>query len=119
MDAIAGLIPPMARTKLIEEFEIEVGGEPYLWRLHRRPHWSKDPDERHGMGIGVRHREGQRDVVIAFPPGEKPKFNAPLLKPAQIDPKLVARAIASAIDAGWEPLSRGKVVVIAVNEAGE
>ena len=40
------------------------------------------------------------------------------LKVSQIAPELVARAIASAIAAGWEPLSRGKTVEIGVDETG-
>ena len=51
------------------------------------------------------HREGL-DVFV------------PQLKASQIAPELVARAIASAIAAGWEPLSRGKVVTIVVDESG-
>jgi hypothetical protein len=37
---------------------------------------------------------------------------------AQIAPELVARAIASAVAAGWEPLSRGRTVAIVVDETG-
>ena len=43
----------MARTKLNPEFQIEVDGETYVWRLQRTPHWSKDPVERHGMTFPV------------------------------------------------------------------
>ncbi|MCR5878738.1 hypothetical protein [Phenylobacterium sp. J367] len=71
------------------------------------------------MAIGVRHQEGQREAVLEFPPAtQPPRFNAPQLKPQQIDTKLVARAIGSAVAAGWEPLSRGKTVVIVVDETG-
>lgn len=108
----------MARSKNPAEFEIEVAGEPYVWRLQRLPQWSSDPAARRGMGIAVRHREGQREAVIDFPPGPQPRFGAPKLKPEQIAPALVARAIASAVAAGWEPLSRGKTVNIAVDETG-
>ena len=108
----------MARTRQDAEFEIEVGGEPYVWRLQRKPHWSINPDERRGMGIAVRHGEGQREAVLEFPPGAKPRFGAPQLQASQIPPDLVARAIASAIAAGWEPLSRGKAVTIVVDETG-
>jgi hypothetical protein len=108
----------MARTRQGAEFEIEVAGEPYVWRLHRRPHWSRNEKERHGMGIAVRHREGQREAILDFPPGPQPKASAPQLQPAQIPTDLVARAIASAIAAGWEPLSRGKTVTIVVDAAG-
>jgi len=66
----------------------------------------------------VHHVEGKREVVVEFPPGPEMKFGAPQLKPDQIDPGLVATAIASAIAAGWEPLSRGKTVTIVVDANG-
>jgi hypothetical protein len=108
----------MARTKQIAEFEIEVDGEPYVWRLQRTPQWSSDAAACRGMGIAVRHKEGQREAVLEFPPGPKPRLGAPRLQASQIPPQLVAKGIASAIAAGWEPLSRGKVVNIVVDETG-
>lgn len=108
----------MARTKIIPEFELEVGGEPYVWRLQRLPQWSRDAAARRGMAIAVRHKEGQRDAVLEFPPGQQPRFGEPKLKASQIAPQLVAKAIASAIAAGWEPLSRGKTVAIVVDATG-
>ena len=95
----------MAQTKLSPEFEIEVDGEPYVWRLQRKPQWSNDAAE-------------WRDAVLEFPPGPRARFGAPQLQASQIASDLVAKAIASAIAAGWEPLSRGKAVVIAVDAAG-
>jgi hypothetical protein len=108
----------MARTKQSPEFEIDVDGEPYVWRLHRQPQWSSDAANWRGMAIAVRHKEGKREAVVEFPPGAQPKFGAPHLQPSQIAPELVAKAIASAIVAGWEPLSRGKTVAIEVDATG-
>jgi hypothetical protein len=108
----------MNRTRQAAEFEIEVDGEPYVWRLQRTPQWSSDPAKRRGMGIAVRHKEGRREAVLEFPPGAQPKFGAPQLQASQIAPELVARAIASAIAAGWEPLSRGKTIVFVVDATG-
>jgi hypothetical protein len=108
----------MARTKQSPEFEIEVGGEPYVWRLHRQPQWSSDTNAWRGMALAVRHQEGQREAVVEFPPERQRKFGNPLLQPAQIAPDLVAKAIASAVEAGWEPLSRGKTVTIEVDATG-
>jgi hypothetical protein len=108
----------MASSKHNAEFEIAVGGEPYVWRIHRLPGWSSDAAERRGMAIAVRHTEGQREAVVEFPPGPQPRYGAPQLKASQIDPKVVTTAIASAIAAGWEPLSRGKTVVIVVDASG-
>ncbi|HEY8617411.1 hypothetical protein [Phenylobacterium sp.] len=107
----------MAR-KQADEFPIEVGGEPYVWRLQRSPRWSSDPAERHGMAIAVRHAEGQREAVLEFPVGTRPRFGSPQMKPQEVRVELVARAIASAVAAGWEPLSRGKPVIIEVDEQG-
>ena len=108
----------MGRTKLAEEFDIEVDGEPYVWRLQRRPQWAKDISARRGVAVAVRHLDGQREAVIEFPPGEQPKYGAPMFKVSQVDVKLVAQAIASAIAAGWDPHSRGRTVEIAVDETG-
>jgi hypothetical protein len=108
----------MARIKQSSEFEIEVDGEPYVWRLQRQPQWSSDAAEWRGMAIAVRHMEGKREAVVEFPPGPQPRYGAPQLQPSQIAPDLVAKAIASAIVAGWEPLSRGKTVAIVVDSRG-
>jgi len=108
----------MARTKQNPEFEIEVDGERYAWRLQRRPQWSSDAADWRGMAIAVRHEEGQREAVLEFPPGQQPRYGAPQLQPSQIAPELIAKAIVSAIAAGWEPLSRGKTVAIVVDATG-
>ena len=108
----------MAWTKQSAELQIEVGEDRYVWRLQRKPRWSSDPAERRGMAIAVRHVEGQREAILEFPLGSQPRLGAPQLQASQIAPALVARAIASAIAAGWEPLSRGKPVVFEVDATG-
>jgi hypothetical protein len=108
----------MARNKTSSEFAIEVDGEPFVWRLQRLPQWSSDANEFRGMALAVRHQEGQREAVVEFPPGPQPRYGAPQLKAAQIAPELVAKAIASAIEAGWDPMSRGKTVAIVVDATG-
>ena len=107
----------MAQAKQ-PEFEIEADGEPFVWRLQRKPRWSNKPAERAGMAIAVRHREGVREAVVEFPPGDQPQFGGGQLRPEQIDLRLVVNAIASAIAAGWDPYSRGKVVNIVVDAEG-
>ena len=108
----------MSRAKKSEEFDLEVGGEPYVWRLQRQPQWSSDLAERRGMAIAVRHRDGQREAILEFPAGKEPKFGVRQLQATQISTELVATAIASGLEAGWEPFSRGKPVAIAGDEAG-
>ena len=108
----------MPRTKQSPEFEIVVDGEPYVWRLQRRPQWSSDAANWRGMAIAVRHMEGKREAVLEFPPVPQPRFGAPQLQSSQIAQDLVAKAITSALMVGWEPLSRGKTVVIVVDATG-
>jgi hypothetical protein len=100
------------------DLEIVVDGEPYVWRLQRLPQWSNNTMEWRGKAIAVRHKEGKRETVIEFPPEPPPKFGTPPLKASQIPKTLVARAITSAIAAGWNPMSRGKTVNIVVDETG-
>lgn len=108
----------MARTNHGTEFEIEVDGETYVWRLQRLPQWSNDFNEWRGKAIAVRHKHGKREAVVEFPPEPPPKFGAPPLKATQIPKPLVVRAIVSAIAAGWSPMSRGKPVTIVVDATG-
>src|SRR5204863_240086 len=79
----------MAKTRHGSEIEIEVAGEPYVWRLQRQPQWSSDTAGWRGMAIAVRHREGQREAVVEFPPGPQPRYGAAKLQASQIAPGLV------------------------------
>jgi hypothetical protein len=108
----------MAQKKRKPEAEIEVDGERYVWRVQRQPVWSSDVAGWRGMAIAVRHQDGQREAVLEFPPAPAPRRGTPLIQPGQVPPHVVAKAIASAIQAGWDPLSRGKTVGIAVDETG-
>jgi len=108
----------MARSKHHAEFDIKVDGETYVWRLQRAPQWSSDSADWRGMAIAVRHKDGKREAVLEFPAEPPPKFGAPQLKASQIPEALIARAITSALAAGWEPMSRGKAVGIVVDATG-
>ena len=108
----------MAQKKRALEVEIEVDGEPYVWRVQRQPVWSSDAAGWRGMAIAVRHREGQREAVLEFPAAPPPRRGTPLIQPGHIPPQTVTKAIVSAIAAGWDPLSRGKTMAIVVDETG-
>lgn len=108
----------MARGRQGSEFEIEVDGAPYVWRLQRQPQWSSDAAGWRGMAIAVRHKDGKREAVLEFPATPPPRYGAPQVQASRIVPDIVAKAIASAMVAGWEPLSRGKTVTIVVDASG-
>lgn len=109
----------MSRSKQVPDFQVQIDGRTYVWRLHRPPIWSRDDNAMAGMALAARDAEGQREAILEFPPGPRPRLGAPVLKPEAIPVKLVTTAIASAIAAGWDPLSRGKPVVIVVDAAGQ
>jgi hypothetical protein len=106
------------KKKQAPEVPIQVDGEPYVWRIQRQPAWSTHAADWRGMAIAVRHQEGQREAVLEFPASPPPRRGTPLLQAGQIPVQVVAKAIASAIEAGWDPLSRGKTVAISVDETG-
>ena len=108
----------MAQKTRKPEIEIEVDGEPYVWRVQRQPVWSTDAADWRGMAIAVRHRGGQREAVLEFPAAPPPRRGTPLIRAAQIPPQIVAQGVRSAMAAGWEPLSRGKTVSIVVDDTG-
>lgn len=106
------------KKKPSPEVAIVVDGEAYVWRVQRQPTWSNDAAGWRGVAIAVRHQEGQREAVLEFPPAPAPRRGTPLMQPGQIPTPVVAKAIAAAIEAGWDPLSRGKTVSIMVDETG-
>jgi hypothetical protein len=108
----------MAQKKQSPEAEIEVDGEAYIWRIQRLPQRSGKPSDWRGLAIAVRHRDGQREAILEFPPGPAPKRGPRMNSLPEVPTEVVAKAIASAIVAGWRPLSRGKPVAIAVDETG-
>lgn len=108
----------MAHGRRSPEVEIDVEGQPYVWRVQRQPQWSSDAAGWRGMAIAVRHQAGRREAVLEFPPAPPPRRGAPLIRPAQIPVEVVSKAITSAVAAGWDPLSRGKTVAISVDETG-
>ena len=113
----AALRALMARNGQNPEFEIVAGGERYVWRLQRAAQDSGKRSERSGMALAVRHHDGQREAVLEFPPGPQPRFTASRIN-EDANRAIVGRASASALAAGWEPMSRGKPVGCGGDAAG-
>lgn len=95
---------------------IDVDGESYEWELRREPQWS-DIDGWKGMAIALHQKDTQRGALLEFPPPKR------LLKGLQrgrlqINDAIIARGIRAALEAGWEPTSRGKPMVFTVDAEG-
>jgi hypothetical protein len=101
----------VARPKRNLSGTVTVGGDVYEWRLHSEPLWCT-ADGWRGLSLMVRHHDGQREAILQFP------MSAPQMNRSQqpnrpkVTPALVEQAITDALAAGWEPLSRGKPVLV-------
>ena len=95
---------------------VHVDGDDYEWELQREPQWS-DIDGWIGMAIALLQKDMQRGAVLEFPP---PKRLIKGLRPGrlQVNDAIVARGVRAALQAGWEPESRGKPMVFVVDADG-
>ena len=95
---------------------VDVGGLHYEWELRSEPQWSESEGWK-GMTIALQQKHTQRGALLEFPPPKR------LLKGMQrgrlqISDAIVCRGIQAALDAGWEPASRGKPMVFMVDADG-
>lgn len=95
---------------------ILVDGVRYEWELRREPQWS-DIDGWKGMTVSLLQQDMQRGALLEFPPPKR------LLKGLQrgrlqINDAIVSRGVRAALEAGWEPSSRGKPMVFMVDADG-
>ncbi len=104
---------PMRNAKRTESGRISVDGEDFAWRLHREPQWCT-ADGWRGMVLAVRHVDGQREALVEWPMPKAASHSVPYRQRPKIDAPLLNRAVTAAIQAGWQPLSRGKPVSVLV-----
>ena len=95
---------------------LEVDGEIYVWEVRRQPR-PVGKREWEGMGISLRHQDYKREAVVQFPMAYRPN-GSPNLEKQKVDLDILATAVRSIIEAGWEPTSRGKVVNFDVDAEG-
>jgi hypothetical protein len=95
---------------------VEVDGHHYEWELRSEPQWSESEGWK-GMTVALLRKQTQRSALLEFPPPKR------LLKGMQrgrlqISDAIVSRGIRAAVQAGWDPESRGKPVVFMVDADG-
>ena len=108
----------MPRAKRSIQAALSVDGMPLIWHLHREQQWCT-ADEWKGMAIHVKMAEGaHRELVLEYPAVSTQKPGYLRTDPAQ--PSIVAAKVAAhireAIEAGWNPESRGKPFFYQVSE---
>ena len=95
---------------------VTVGAFQYEWELRSEPQWSESEGWK-GMTVALLRKNTQRGALLEFPPPKR------LLKGMQrgrlqVSDAIVIRGIQAALDAGWEPESRGKPKVFMVDADG-
>ena len=95
---------------------VQVDGEDYEWEVRRQPQRTTG-NNWDGIGIALKLADGQREAIVLFPMVMRAN-GTPNFERQRINIESVKNAIGSAIAAGWDPTSRGKVVVFDVDADG-
>jgi hypothetical protein len=95
---------------------VDVDSVTYEWHLQREPHLSDDEGWR-GMTISVLQQDAKRAALVEFPPPKRLLKGLPRGR-LQLDDATISRCVRAALSAGWEPMSRGKPVVVMVDAEG-
>lgn len=95
---------------------VRVDGDDYVWEVRRQP-LRTIGNEWQGIGIALRLVDGKREAIVQFPMTMRAN-GAPNFERQRINVDAVKNAVASSVAAGWDPTSRGKVVVFDVDADG-
>jgi hypothetical protein len=98
--------------------DIQVGGYELCWTLVRETQWCSENDYQ-GIAISVRRTGAvRRELILKYPfLGMRPNGSWHLPERPKITTKIVEDAIRGAIEAGWDPDSRGKTFTFQVPKA--
>ena len=90
-----------------------IDGIALVWELISEPQWSNSGDGYKGLCISARVvGEARRELIIEYPyPTGANGRPLPVPQRPNVTPKLVETSIQQAIEAGWDPSSRGKAFV--------
>jgi hypothetical protein len=95
---------------------VEVDGETYEWELRRQPQPTAD-GKWDGPAISLRLKDFQREAIVQFPMPTRPN-GRPDMEKQRVNLDAVRNSVTAAIEAGWNPTSRGKAVVFDVDANG-
>ena len=103
------------RRKRSIEAVITVDGFDLHWRLRTEPQYITDGGYK-GMTLSVEMVDGpHRELILEYPfPKKRPgAFDVPPERP-KLSPQIVEAGIRQAMEAGWNPVSRGKPFIFQV-----
>ena len=96
---------------------IKIGEFPLRWSVKSEPIW-KSTDGDIGLRLSVvRHGtpKAWRELILQFP-FEKPKHASRFPERPDVTPEKLTAAISIAMEAGWEPHSRGRAMELILEE---
>lgn len=108
----------MPRSKRDLQYPVTIDGIPLIWNLHREQQLST-ADGWRGVAIHVRVVEGvRRELHLEYPAVQVRKIVATRTDRVEVNirPPKVEAHIRQAMEAGWDPMSRGKPYVYEVQE---
>jgi hypothetical protein len=107
----------MQRKKQVTS-PITIDGLELTWTVLRDTQWSSR-DDYQGITISVRKvGPERRELLLKYPfLGVKPNGNWHIPEKLKVTPQIVETGIREALDAGWDPDSRGKVFTWFVEKA--
>jgi hypothetical protein len=108
------------RRKRTIEGETSVDDISLQWELVSEPQWSNSGDGYKGLCVSVRVAdEARRELIIEYPyPTGSDGRPLPVPQRPDLTPKLVEASIRQAMEAGWDPSSRGKAFVFRPSNGG-
>lgn len=95
---------------------VDVDGFRYEWELRSEPQWGESEGWK-GMTVALLQQGTQRGALLEFPPPKR-LLRGMQRGRLQISDAIVARGIRAALEAGWDPASRGKPMVFMVDADG-
>jgi hypothetical protein len=101
------------RRKRFREGSFDVDGLSLYWRLLSEPQWTTEHGYK-GLCISVRTEDGHhRELILEYQfPKKSSSRGAPKLpQRPKFSAKTIEADVRRAIDAGWEPTSRGRSFV--------
>lgn len=95
---------------------MEVGGETYEWEFRRQPKPNADGTW-NGIAITLRQQGFKREAIVQFPMPMRAN-GRPDMETQRLDLDAVRNAVTAILEAGWEPMSRGRPMVFDVDADG-
>ncbi|AYG96133.1 hypothetical protein D8I30_13850 [Brevundimonas naejangsanensis] len=95
---------------------VEVDGDVYEWEVRRQPR-PLPGRQWEGMALSLRLKDFKREAIVQFPMPMRAN-GRPDLEKQRVNLEHVRNAVAAAIEAGWNPASRGKPLNFDVDAEG-